>query len=99
MPEPLSFEWDKGNKDKNFRKHNVSIKDAEDVFNNEPKFFFIDKKHSSREKRIGLFGRTDNDRKLSIVFTVRGDKVRIITARDMSKKERSAYEKQIEKNS
>lgn len=92
---PIAFEWDKGNIDKNFKKHGVTDKEAEEVFSNEPKFIFEDPKHSQKEERFGLFGDTNLGRKLSIAFTVRRDKVRIITARDMSKKERRAYEQQI----
>lgn len=95
LPEPVSFQWDKGNIDKNLNKHGVMDKEAEEVFNNEPKFIFGDPKHSQKEERFGLFGYTNLGRKLSIAFTIRGDKVRIITARDMGKKERRAYEQQI----
>lgn len=96
LPNPVAFEWNKGNIDKNLKKHNMSDKEAEQVFNNESKFIFEDEKHSGKEMRYGLFGRSGK-RKISIVFTVRHDKVRIITARDMSKRERRSYEK-IKKN-
>lgn len=92
LPEPVSFEWDKGNIDKNLKKHGVTFKEAEEVFKDELKFIFEDEKHSTdREKRYGLFGRTNKSKLLSIVFTIRKDKVRIITARNISKKERRAY--------
>jgi len=97
LPEPISFEWDKGNIDKNLKKHNVSDKEAEQVFNDESKFIFEDEEHSDKEIRYALFGRSDKKRKLSIVFTIRHNKLRIITARDMSKKERRDYE-EIKKN-
>ena len=98
LPEPLCFEWDEGNKEKSKLKHKVTIKEAEEVFINEPRFLFEDKKHSGKEIRYGMFGATNLGRKLAVVFTVRAEKVRIITARDMSKKERKAYEK-IQANS
>lgn len=97
LPEPVTFEWDKGNIDKNLRKHNISDKEAEQVFNDESNFIFEDEKHSGKEMRYGLFGQSGKRRKISIVFTVRHDKVRIITARDMSKRERRSYE-EIKKN-
>src|SRR3989338_4470708 len=99
IPDPLSFAWDKGNLDKNFKKHGVTNKEAENVFENKPIFIFADEKHSTlKEKRYGAFGVTNQDRLLSVVFTVRNEYVRIITARNMSRKERRAYEK-IKNNS
>lgn len=97
LPEPIKFEWDEGNIDKNLTRHGVTHKEAEEVFDNEPKFIFEDEKHSYKEIRYGLFGQSDKGRKLSIVFTIRNDKLRIITARDMSKRERRDYE-EIKKN-
>lgn len=91
----FSFEWDKGNIDKNLAKHNVANREAEEAFESNPKFIFRDEKHSQREERYGLFGITNKGRKLSVVFTIKKDKVRIISARDMSKKERRAYEEKI----
>lgn len=94
LSEPLEFEWDKGNIDKNFKKHKLSNKEIEQVFiSGKRKFIFEDQKHSAREKRYGIFGKTDDGKLLSIVFTLRKDKVRAITARPMSKKERRSYEK------
>lgn len=99
LPEPVVFEWDKGNIDKNRIKHNVEVKEAEEAFENDPKFLFSDDKHSLEEKRYGIYGRTNNGRKLSIVFIVRNGKVRVITARDMSKVERRTYEEKIKEYS
>lgn len=98
FPEPLEFEWDKGNIDKNLHKHNVINKEAEQAFVNKPKFIFKDEKHSQIEDRYGLFGKTDEERFISAVFMIRKNAVRIITARDMSRRERNSYEK-IKKNS
>jgi uncharacterized protein len=98
LPDPLCFEWDEGNIEKSHLKHKVTFKEAEEVFINKPRFLFEDRKHSTKEIRYGMFGTTNLGRKLSVVFTVRIEKVRIITARDMSKKERGAYEK-IKENS
>jgi len=93
IPEPIRFEWDKGNRDKSLKKHEVANKESEQTFENKPRFIFEDPKHSLREQRYGLFGQTDKGRLLSIVFTIREEKIRIITARDISRKERSSYEK------
>lgn len=93
LPDLLEFEWDQGNREKNFIKHGVTNKEAEEAVTNKLPFIFPDEGHSGIEKRYALYGKTDQGRRLSIVFTIRKEKVRIITARDMSKKERRAYEK------
>lgn len=94
LPEPISFDWDKGNIDKNFKKHKVSNIEIEQAFvNDKEKFSFEDQKHSIIERRYGIFGKTNSGKLLSIVFTLRKDKVRVITARPISKKERRSYEK------
>lgn len=95
LPEPVTFEWDKGNINKNLIKHGVSDKEAEEVFENGTKFIFKDEKHSLAEKRYMIWGVTNQERKLSVFFTLRGEKIRIISARDMHKKERRAYEEKI----
>lgn len=91
------FDWDHGNIDKNKIKHGVSREECEDVFFHEPLFTFISEKNATAEKRYFLLGETNSNRRLFIVFTIREDKVRIISARDMSKNERLQYEK-LKKN-
>jgi uncharacterized protein len=88
----FEFEWDRGNKDKNWLKHGVSIKECEDIFYNRPLFFLKDKKHSKKEKRLVAFGITDKRRQLTVVFVIRNKKIRIISTRDQSKRERRFYE-------
>lgn len=93
LPEPIKFTWDKGNIDKNLKKHNVTNKEAEEVFENQKHFLLEDEKHSTeKEKRFMIWGITDHNRKLSIIFTIRNKMVRIISARDMHAKERRRYE-------
>lgn len=98
LPEPIEFEWDRGNIDKNVKKHDVANKEAEEVFKNKPIFIFEDAKHSLRETRYMIWGKTDNERLLTIFYTLRKDKIRIISARDMHKKERRSYEEKIQAN-
>lgn len=99
ISEPLEFEWDKGNQEKNFKKHGVINEEAEQVFSNEP-LVSKDPAHSTtREKRYQCLGLTDNKRKLFISFTIREDKVRIISARPMSQKEWKRYVKEAKTNS
>lgn len=85
------FEWDAGNSDKNWRNHQVRQAEAEQVLLNRPVVFAADVKHSRAEARFFTLGRTDNGRHLAIVFTTRGTRVRVISARPMSRAERRAY--------
>lgn len=87
IPEPLSFEWDSGNQNKNWRKHKVAIAEAEEVFFDQQRKIAKDFMHSIKESRYMLIGKTKKDRTLFIVFTIREHKVRIISARDLNKKE------------
>lgn len=91
------FDWDEGNEDKNYLRHGVSKKECEEIFLNIPLNFYIDQKHSGAEIRYGVFGRTNENRLLFVVFTVRNNHVRVISARDCDKKERKEYEKQKNK--
>lgn len=97
LPEPATFVWDEGNIDKNL-KHKVTNREAEEVFESNPIFIFQDVKHSLLEERNMIWGVTKKVRKLSIFFTIRNDKIRIISARDMHKKERREYEEKIQTN-
>lgn len=97
-PEWEGFEWDRGNKNKNFIKHHVLNSECEQIFFNEPLVIFDDEGHSNTEKRFFALGKTDRGRRLMIVFTVRKGLLRVISARDMSRKEKKLYET-YEKNS
>lgn len=87
------FHWDAGNSEKNWINHSVLMPECEQLFFNEPLVVMDDEKHSQGEKRYYALGQTDEGRKLLIVFTVRNHLIRIISARDMSRKERTIYEK------
>ena len=89
-----SFEWDEGNARKN-EKHGVSMAETEQVFFNTPLLVLEDIKHSRKELRFHALGKTDIVRLLHITFTLRGagEKIRVISARDMHRKERAVYEK------
>jgi uncharacterized protein len=92
-----SFDWDAGNLVKNVIGHAVSNKESEEVIFNRPVFFFEDEKHSLVEQRFLALGRSNVGRLLTIIFTVRESKIRVISARDMHRKERGTYEK-LQKN-
>jgi len=86
------FEWDDGNRDKNWEKHQVSNSDCEEVFFNLPLLLHPDPTHSQAEDRYYVLGQTNEGRRLFISFTIRGENIRVISARDMSKRERNFYE-------
>lgn len=89
----IGFDWDAGNAAKN-EKHGVSPSEAEQVFLNEPLVVQADVKHSQKEQRYHALGKTNTARLLHITFTLRFDdtKIRVISARDMHRKERVIYE-------
>ena len=95
----LGFQWDQGNSDKNWEKHKVSKSECEQAFFNIPIVIADDTKHSIDENRWYILGRTDTDRLLFIVFTIREKLIRVISARNMNKKEREIYNEQIKKYS
>ena len=86
------FEWDRGNIDKNLVKHNVESWECEQIFFNKPLLVLEDPKHSLTEKHWAAFGKTDSGRLLTVVFTQRGTRIRVISARDMNSRERKFYE-------
>jgi uncharacterized DUF497 family protein len=91
--EIVVFEWDLWNVQKNEAKHGVSCLEAESAFYDPRYRLFVDQKHSTpSEKRYVLYGKSVEQRVLMVGFTLRGHKVRIITARQASKKERAVYE-------
>ena len=87
----LNFEWDEGNTEKNI-KHNVEDKEAEEIFLDDGKVILKDTLHSEEEERFIILGKTKKDRLLYVVFTRRKQKIRIISARDINKKEVYLYE-------
>lgn len=86
------FDWDKGSLAKTWEKHGVNPFECEEVFFNEPLVVEYDEAHSALEKRYYALGRTNSVRLLFVVFTIRGDRIRVISARDMNRKERGHYQ-------
>lgn len=93
------FEWDRGNLDKIWDRHQVTFWEAEEVFLNQPLVLGLDPGHSAAESRCFCLGRTDAGRRLFIVFTLRRRLIRVISARDMTRKERRIYERHEEEDS
>ena len=87
------FDWDRGNVDKNLDKHNVTNIEIEDVFFDQDILLYLNEKHSTIEVRYYCLGKTFIGRRLYISFTLRNNKIRAISARDMSKNERKIYDK------
>ncbi len=87
------FNWDDGNARKNV-KHGVSMAEAEQVFFNAPLLLLEDTAHSHQETRLHALGKTDDGRPLHVTFTLRrsGLLIRVISARDMHRKERAIYD-------
>lgn len=85
------FEWDQGNSTKNWDQRDVSNGECEQIFFNRPLIIKRDKEHSKTENRYYVLGRTNVNRLLFAVFTVRNDKIRIISAREMTDKEIERY--------
>lgn len=87
------FEWDEGNVQKNKLKHGLGFWLIEEIFFNEPLLVYEDNAHSEEECRCYALGKTDGTQFIFVAFTVREQKIRVISARPMSKKERCYYEK------
>ncbi len=92
LNKPIEFDWDKGNSGKN-EKHGVSDKEAEEIFFDNKKKTFKDRVHSQNEERLRMVGETKEGRLLFVVYTLRKEKIRVISARDINRKEVRLYEK------
>ncbi len=90
--ELLEFEWDKWNVEKNRVKHSVEPNETEEVFVDENKVSFEDRNHSGKERRLILIGKTRKGRLLYVAFTIREGKIRVVSARDINRKEVKLYE-------
>jgi len=99
LKECEGFQWDEGNSDKNWIRHQVSRFECEELFFNQPLIISEDSKHSKSESRFYSLGRTDSNRFLFISFTIREKLIRVISARDMTTKERKKYEEKIKRYS
>jgi uncharacterized DUF497 family protein len=87
----VGFEWDAGNWRKSELKHGVAIAEAQEVLLNNP-LCQVDTRHSEDEQRYVALGTTVEGRRLFVSFTIRRNRVRVISARPMSRKERAIHE-------
>lgn len=86
------FEWNKGNLE-HIKKHNVDYKECEEVFLNKPLVITEDETHSQGEERFRVYGQTNKNRTLIMIFTIRKKKIRVISARNQNNKERKEFYK------
>ena len=93
LAQVVGFDWDEHNTTKNVLGHNVSQAETEEIFFHAPVLLFDDVKHSTGELRLLLYGTTTAGRRLTASFTIRANKIRLVSVRDMSRKERRVYEK------
>jgi hypothetical protein len=89
FPDIEGFQWDDGNSAKNWTRHRVTQTEAEQVFLNRP--LVVSGAPFKDEARQFAFGQTDAGRLLTVVFTIRGTLVRVISVRPMSRRERRGY--------
>ena len=92
----LGFDWDDGNSSKSLDKHGVSQQEAEQVFVDPRVLVLVDEKHSGEEQRFHAYGMTPLGRWLQVSFTLRQNEtlIRVISSRNMSRKERARYEQE-----
>jgi uncharacterized DUF497 family protein len=88
----VGFDWDDGNLEKNWLSHRVAFWEAEEPFFNQPLILKKDRRHSSTEDRRFALGQTDAGRLLFVSFTIRRNLIRVISARDMTRRERRVYQ-------
>jgi uncharacterized DUF497 family protein len=90
------FDWDAGNARKSSDKHGVSPREAEEVFLDSRLLMMVDEEHGGVEKRYHAYGVTSSGRKLQVSFTLRAEEtlIRVISTRDMSRKERARYDEE-----
>ena len=88
----MEFEWDKGKAERNLIKHGVSFDEAKTVFDDPLYVDFYDPSHSDNEDRYLIIGESERGRLLIVSYTERGNKNRLISARETTKTERETYE-------
>ena len=93
------FEWDGANTHKNWELHQVTPEEAEDVFFSDPLVVRGDVRHSPREQRYYALGRTRRGRRVFVAFTIHRDLIRVISVRDMNRREQDFYGKHEEADS
>ena len=96
LGECIGFDWDESNTVTNWERHKVTPEEAEDVFFHDPLAVRSDVGHSSREKRYRALGKTSRGRLLFVAYTIRRKLIRVISVRDMNRKEAEEYRRHEE---
>jgi uncharacterized protein len=99
LEEIEGFDWDDGNALKNWHLHRVTDAECEQLFFNRPILIGEDAAHSRGEQRFAGYGITNSGRRLTVIFTIREKMIRVISARDMTKREENRYEEKIKRDS
>ncbi|MEW6388242.1 MAG: BrnT family toxin [Thermodesulfobacteriota bacterium] len=94
----ILFEWDPNKARENLKIHGVSFDEAGTAFRDALSLTIYDPLHSEEEDRFVLLGKSHKDRLLVVVHTLRGDSIRMISARRASKKERKQYEENAKRS-
>ena len=89
----MNFEWDSAKARSNEVKHGVSFFEAREVFDDDHSSAVVDPDHSTDEGRFLIFGISKGGTYLVVSYTERGDRIRLISARPMTPRERKAYER------
>ncbi len=97
MRQGLEFEWDERKNIVNIKKHDVAFEEAKTVFGDEFARISVDEKHSISERRFYIIGQSQEDRIILVCYTERESRIRIISSRRASKKERTKYEEYKQK--
>lgn len=88
----MDFEWDSNKASRNKVKHGITFVEASEVFADQYSSTVADPDHSHDEERFLIFGKSRQGRYVVVAFTERGDRIRLISARQMTRREREAYE-------
>ncbi|WP_103668029.1 BrnT family toxin [Pseudanabaena sp. BC1403] len=88
----MKYEWDENKAVKNLAKHGVSFSEAKTIFDDPLYVDFYDLDHSEDEERYLIVGESNRGRLLIVSYTERRESIRIISAREVTKSEREAYE-------
>jgi hypothetical protein len=88
----MQFEWDENKAERNLSKHGVSFEEAKTVFDDPLYVDFYDPDHSENEERYLIVGESNQGRVLIVSYTERGNSIRLISAREVTRTEREAYE-------
>lgn len=88
----MKFDWDENKADSNLSKHGIHFEEAKTIFDDPLYVDFYDPDHSDEEERYLMIGESSRGRLLIVSYTGKGDSIRLISAREVTRSEREAYE-------